>query len=243
MADAAPTYSYLPIPPWRIHLTGAERDLRDLAAQHSSGRTRVIHFEGEYFLEADILNKLNDPKRVSENAPVILRTICGLAKIRSSSAAPVAAASVVWTDDNGNWVGRLPLPTVHYRIVLGIKYLEGAEISEQVLALAETDEVVRINLIDFLGERDFSRLRRISRAVLLDLGGTIKRGVAEVVRRGWATLPECTNFKASVNSGNQYHLGAHARHEYQNPNPMSLAMSEEFVRKLLARWIASKIGP
>jgi len=185
---------------------------------------------------------MHDPKRVSENAPVILRTICGLAKIRRASALPATAASVVWTDDNGNWVGRLPLPTVHYRIVLGTKYLEGAKISEQILALAETDEVVRVNLIDFNGERDFSRLRRIYRAVLLDLGGNIKRGVAEVVRRGWATLPECTNFNASVNSGNQYYLGAHARRESQNPNPMSLAMSEEFVRKLLAHWIASKIG-
>jgi hypothetical protein len=48
-----------------------------------------------------------------------------------------------------------------------------------------------------------------------------------------------------MNFGNDYYLGAHARQEraaYQNQNPVSLAMTEEFVRKLLARWIASKIS-
>jgi hypothetical protein len=245
MADAAPTYSCPPIPPWRIQLTGEERDLQDLATEHPSGRTRVIHFQGEYFLEADILNSLSDPKRASESAQVILKIICGLAKIRRLSASPVKAASVVWTDDSGNWIGRLALPSVHYRIVLGTRYLEGANVSQQVLALAETDEVVRVNLIDFLGERDFSRLRRITRAVLMELGGgDIKRGVAELVRRGWATQPECTRLDEGMNFGDDYYLGAHARQErasYQNQNPISLGMTEEFVRKLLARWLASKI--
>ena len=56
--------------------------------------------------------------------------------------------------------------------MLDTRYLEGANISEQILALAETNEVLRVNLIDFLGERDFSRLRRIPRAILIDIGGT-----------------------------------------------------------------------
>jgi hypothetical protein len=246
MADAAPTYSYPPIPPWRIQLTGEERDLEDLAAQHPSGQTRVIRFQGECFLEADMLNALSAPNRVSESAQVILKIICGLAKIRNLSASPVKAVSVVWADDNGNWVGCLPLPSVHYRIVLGTRYLEGADVSQQVLALAETDEVVRINLIDFLRERDFSRLRRITRAILVDLGGgNIERGVEEVVRRSWATSSECNRLDESMNFGNDYYLGAHARQEsatHQNQNSVSLAMTEEFVRKLLARWIGSKIG-
>jgi hypothetical protein len=245
MDDDAQTYSCPPIPPWRIQLTGKERDLQDLAAEHPLGRTRVIHFQGGYFLEADVLNELSDCNRAAEKAQGIIHIICGLAKIRSMSASPVKATSVVWTDGNGNWVHRLPLPSEHYRIVLGTKYLVGANISEQVLTLAETDEVVRINLIDFLGERDFSRLRRITRAVLIDLGGDIKFGAAEVVRRCWATLAECTRLEETMNFGNDYYLGAHARQEraaYQNQNPMSLAMTEEFVRKLLAQWIAWKIG-
>lgn len=245
MADAPPTYSYPPIPPWRIQLTGEERDLQDLADHHTSGRTRVIHSRGEYFLEADILNALSDPKVAAERAQAILNVICGLAKIRSLSALPVKASSVVWTNDNGNWIGRLPLPSVHYRAVMGTRYLKGANVSQQALALAETDKVVRINLMDFLGERDFSRLRRITRSILMDLGrGGIKRGVTEVVGRGWATKSECARLKESMNFGNDYYLGAHARQERaagKNQNPMSLAMTEEFVRKLLDRWITSKI--
>jgi hypothetical protein len=162
MADAAPKSPCPPIPPWRVHLTGAEKDLQDLAAEHSTGRTRVIRFQGEYLLEADVLNELSDCNRVAEKARWILGIICGLAKVRRFSALPVAVASVVWADEDGNWVGRMPLPSVRYRITPGTRYLEGANISEQILALAETSEVVRTNLIDFVGEWDFSRLEELS---------------------------------------------------------------------------------
>lgn len=84
-----------------------------------------------------------------------------------------------------------------------------------------------------------------TRAILMDLGrGDIKSGVDEVVQCGWTTWAECTRLAESMNFGNDFYLGAHARQERtsdQNQNPLSLAMTEEFVRKLLARWIASKI--
>jgi hypothetical protein len=245
MANAAPMRSYPPVPPWRIHLIGTEQDLRDLAAEHSLGRTKIIHFQAEYFLEADVLNGLTDCNRAVEEAQGILHVICGLAKVRRFSASPVKAASIVWTDDSGNWVGRLPLPSVQYRAVPGTRYLEGANISEQILALAENDEAVRMNLNDFIGEWDFSRLRRITDTILMDLGGgDKKKGVAEVLGRGWATLQECTCFDDSVNFGNKYYLGAHSPLDLtpgQNQNPLSLVTASEFVRKLLALWIASKI--
>lgn len=72
MANAAPMRLYPPVPPWRIQLIGAEQDLQDLAAAHSGGRTRVIHFQGEYFLEADVLNGLTDCNRAVEEAQGIL---------------------------------------------------------------------------------------------------------------------------------------------------------------------------
>ena len=245
MADAAPRNTSPPIPPWRVHLTGAEQDLQELAAEHSTGRTRVVHLHGEYFFEADALNELSNCDRVAEKARWILGIICGLAKVRRFSALPVAVASVVWTDGDGNWVGRMPLPSVRYRVVPGTRYLEGANISEQILALAETSEVVRTSLIDFVGEWDFSRLRRVVDSILIDLGGDKKKGAAEVLRRGWATQPECARFDDSVNFGNKYCLGAHSPLDLtpgQNQNPLSLVMASEFVRTLLARWIASKIA-
>jgi hypothetical protein len=139
MADAAPERSYPPIPPWRIHLLGAEKDLQDLAAEYSLGRTRVIHFQGEYFLEADALNSLSDCNRASEKVREILQLIGGLARVRRFSPFDVKAASVLWTDGNGNWVGRMPLATENYWVVPATKYLEGANISEHILTLAETD--------------------------------------------------------------------------------------------------------
>ena len=103
---------------------------------------------------------------------------------------------------------------------------------------------MRTNLIDFLGEWDFSRLRRIVDLILLDLGGgDKKKGVAEVIRRGWADEPECTRVDESLNFGNKDYLGAHPRLDRrpgQNKDPMSLVMASEFVRTLLARWIEFK---
>ena len=245
-ADATPEHLYTPAPPWRIGLTGAENDLQDLVTQHSTGQTRVLHFQGKYFLEADGLNKLSDPQQVYEKAQGILHIICGLAKVRRYSALPVTAVSVSWTDGKNNWLGLMSFPSVRYRAVPGNRYVEGANISEQILALAQTNEVARLNLIDFLGEWDFSRLRRITRNIMVDLGcGNVKRGAEEVVRLGWATEAECARFDESSNFGNRNFFGAHSKFELapgQNQNPLSLVMASEFVRKLLAQWLTSKIA-
>ena len=217
--------------------------MQNLAAEYSLGRTRVIHFQGEYFIEADALNSLSDCNRASEKVREILQLIGGLARVRRFSPFDVKAASVLWTDGNGNWVGRMPLATENYWVVPATKYLEGANISEHILTLAETDLVVRMNLMDFLGEWDFCRLRRIVTSILMELGGE-KKGVADVVRLGWATKPECKGFLKSVNLGSEYYRGAHSplEHPGQNKNPMPLVAAVEFMRKLLARWIESKIA-
>ena len=241
MADAAPERSYPPIPPWRVQLTGTENDLRDLANNHSLGRIRVIQFQEKYFLEADALNSLSDCNRVSEKAREILQLIGGLAKVRRFSAFDVKAASIWWTDGNGNWVDPMLVTEQHW-IVPGTKYLEGANISERIVTLAETDLIVRTNLMDFFGEWDFCRLRRIAASILMEFGGENK-GVDEFARLGWATKPECKRFLKSVNLGSEYYRGAHSPFEpYQNKNPMPLVAAVEFMRKLLAQWIKSKIA-
>ena len=246
-ADGTPEHLHPPAPPWRIGLTGADNDLQDLVTQHSTVQTRVVHFQGKYFLEANGLNELFDPQQVYEKAHGILHIICGLAKVRRYSALPVTAVSVSWTDGKNNWLGLMPFPSVRYRAVPGNRYLEGANISEQILVLAQTNEVARLNLIDFLGEWDFSRLRRITRNIMVDLGGgNVKRGAKEVVRLGWATEAECARFDESSNFGNKTFFGAHSKFELtpgQNHNPLSLVTASEFVRQLLARWLTSKITP
>jgi hypothetical protein len=75
--------------------------------------------------------------------------------------------------------------------------------------------------------------------------GDKKKGAAEVWRLGWATQQECSRLDESFNFGNEYYLGAHSpleRRSIQNQDRMSLVMAAEFVRKLLARWLTSKIG-
>jgi hypothetical protein len=126
------------------------------------------------------------------------------------------------------------------------RYLEGPDVSERSLELAEANEIVSTNLVDFLGEWDFSRLRRIADSILIDLGGgDKKKGVAELLRLGWATQQECARVDGSLNFGDRDFHGAHSRLELapnQNKSPMNLVEVAEFVRGLLARWIESKIA-
>jgi hypothetical protein len=215
--------------------------LHDLAASHSAGRTRIILFQREYFLEAESLNDLPDCNQVAEKAQRILRIICGLAKVRRFSASPIKAASILWTDGDGNWVGRLQIPSVQYRVVPGTRYLEGANISDQILALAETDEVVRTNLIDFLGEWNFSRLRRITDSILIGVGGDKKGGLPRCCAVAGQPCRSVSALTRARISAAENFFGAHSRLEgAPGQNPTSLVMASEFVRKL-ARWIDSKI--
>jgi hypothetical protein len=239
-----PNQLHPPIPPWRVHLEGEKKDLQDLATEHSLGRIRVLHLEGDYFLESHILDRLPNPDHVYREAKELLRLIFGLARIRRFEASPVKALSVLWTDGNGNWVCRRLVASEELWVVPSTRYLEGANISERILTLAETNEVVRMNLIDFVGDWDFSRLRRIADSILIDLGGgKKKKGVAEVLRLGWATQAECARFDETVNFGHKELHGAHSALELaagQNKNPLNLVEAAEFLRILLARWLASK---
>jgi hypothetical protein len=64
-----------------------------------------------------------------------------------------------------------------------------------------------------------------------------------VLRLGWATQQECARFDEGVNFGHKELHGAHSGLELasrQNKNPMNIAEAAEFVRKLLARWLASR---
>jgi hypothetical protein len=77
--------------------------------------------------------------------------------------------------------------------------------------LALKDYRIRSNLNDLLGEWDFPRLRRIGETLLIDLGGGDKRkGLQEVVRRGWASETDCDLFWETVNHGDTKSLGAHS---------------------------------
>ena len=109
----------------------------------------------------------------------------------------------------------------------------------------QSDEMVRETLFDFLEDWNFPRIRRVGRVMLLDIGGgDIKRGVETVQSKGWASAAECEAFKHSVDFGHQKELGAHSRFELrpgQSSNSMNMVEAAEFLRRLLANWIESKI--
>ena len=108
---------------------GEEKDLQELANEHSLGRTRLLHLEENYFLESDILNSLSDPNHVFKKANEILQLILGLARLRRFTASRVKAVSVLWTDVNGNWVCRMVVASEEVWSVPAIRYLEGPDVN------------------------------------------------------------------------------------------------------------------
>ncbi len=231
-----------PVPPWRVHLQGSDADLKDLASCLRSGRTRVFQQDGVFFLESEILDEIRDPATLPNGVRELLQTISSVARVRRSIAKPIGVANIRWKDLNGTWYRMLTASEAI--IVYGHTIsLTASGIFERCVELALENDLVRGNLNDFLGEWDFPRLRRVGETMLLDLGqGNIRKGVQEVVNRGWASRTDCGRFWDTVNHGDPRSLGAHSKfRRAPSNNPMNVIQAGEFLRDLIAKWLESKM--
>jgi len=230
-------------PLWRVRLKGLDRDLEDLAGCLQGG-SRVIKQDGAYFLESELLNDtpVSSPTEAFQQAKELLRIISSVARVRRCIAEPVEPTALYWKDSSGAW-GRILSDTVTLTFYSNTLRLSTPSVFERSVELALRDEQVRMNLDDFLSEWDFPRLRRIAELIFIDVGtGDVKRGVQEVVDRGWASAQECALFRETVNYGDGKALGAHSRLKRSpGQNPMNIIQAGEFLGGVLAKWIESKI--
>jgi hypothetical protein len=231
-----------PVPPYRVHLQGSDADLKDLASCLKSGRTRVFQQDGVYFLESEILDEIRDPAALPNGVRELLQTISSVARVRRSIAKPIGVANIRWKDLNGTWYRMLTASEtiINYSNTIS---LTASGIFERCVQLALENDLVRGNLDDFLGEWDFPRLRRVGETMLLDLGqGDIRKGLQEVVNRGWTPRTDCERFWDTVNHGDPRSLGAHSKlRRGPGNNPMNVIQAGEFLRDLIAKWLESKM--
>jgi hypothetical protein len=230
-----------PSPPWRARLKGLKDDLEDLATC-LQGNIRVFQQDGAHFLESELLNSASNPNEAHQRAKELLRVISSVERVRRSIAKPVEVTGIYWNNPNGTW-GRMLVASSTFTVFDGIVRLSAPTVFERSVELALRDEGVRINLDDFCGEWDFPRLRRIAELIFLDVGaGDVKRGVQEVVSRGWAFAQDCARFRDTVNYGDGKALGAHSHaRRSHGQNPMNVSEAGDFLRGVLARWVESRI--
>ena len=89
----------------------------------------------------------------------------------------------------------------------------------------------------FAGQPSPGNLYRVFEVVRVDAGGEDR-----IVVNGWTTAKQITRFRRTMNSVSA--LGTDARHgvERTTPpaDPMSIPEAQEFITRLLAKWLASK---
>lgn len=173
----------------------------------------------------------------------LVQLLSGIAKIRKASATPVKPAAVKSRHTDGNWYEAFSAASISTAAVGGTILFTGASEFEKALNVALRDDIVGHSVSDFLQKWDFAQLRRIRESIKLDLGGNdAKKGVQEVVRRGWASETDLAKFHQTVNFGDDTAPGAHSRLRKPSSvtSPNSLNEAAEFLRKLLEKWILSK---
>jgi hypothetical protein len=86
---------------WHVNLQGDDFDLAELAARFAS-QDFLIQREGTaYYLMADELNTLEDPREVLDAAERILLPLNGLAKLMLSTRRPLSVGSLYQVEGDG----------------------------------------------------------------------------------------------------------------------------------------------
>lgn len=234
--------SLKPAPPWRIRLEGSDADLKDLASCLTQGQVRLVQQDGAYFLESQIFDDLQDPGAVLGKARELVKVVSSVARVRRSIAKPIGFTSLRFRDSAGNWRQMLTASDT-ITVYSNITRLAASGVFERCVDLALKDDRVRSNLNDLLGEWDFPRLRRIGETILLDIGGpNIRKGLHEVVKRGWASKTDCDLFWETVNHGDSKSPGAHSSlRRAPGKNPKNVIEAGEFLSDLVAKWLESKL--
>jgi len=236
---------------WEIKLMGDQFDLEELPKFFVSKECTVTKGDELYYLTSNKLNPDESSQKIHGIALDLVQRINGILKVIYTNFRPVEIHSMDLIDDKGRRNINLAVGNAEVRTRASAVALihtvpgspsdsssEPTPFTVSWLKVAEKDEKVRdvLNIFGSLDE-EWRNLYNILEIVLSDVGG-------KIFQAGWASEKEVGLFKQTANSRDA--IGYSARHgdkEKCRPpkNPMSLSDAKSLIRKIVGKWISSKI--
>jgi hypothetical protein len=230
---------------WVLQLNGDPFQLKFWADCFPERPLHIFEREDVFYCEADALDELPDVKSVCEKAAPLLQIASAVLRLWRSYITPITAPLVMERFSDNSW----GLPKGFFVVsaslwLSSIGYLDGHEQSpaELFMDLADRDERVGSALGDFASSSmDMACLRRIAETIWTEFNPKDQdKAVRKMVAEGLAERESLQRFLQTVNRGAK---AAHSPFRYQTySDSMSLADAQEFLARLLERWIRSKFS-
>lgn len=228
---------------WVLRLQGDPFPLKFWADCFPERPLHIFEREGVFYCEADALDKLPDVKSVCERATSLLQIASAVLRLWRSYITPITAECVMERYSDGSWgTPQCFLEISAHLWCSSVCHVDGYEQSpaELFVELADREERVGSALDDFASSSlDMPCLRRIAETIWTEFDPKDQeKAVEKMVARGLADNEPLQRFRQTVNRGAK---AAHPPFRYQEySDSMSLADAQEFLARLLERWIRSK---
>jgi hypothetical protein len=213
---------------WLVKLKGASFELEELRAAFSFPFATIIDRDGNYFLESVALSAFQNLSEVLNEARKLVEIVNGAAKLYFDHYGGVEVAnSIIGLDEHGGshpfsfgfGTGR-PVNESHGDTAAVGRWLARAEHEEHVA-----------DALRFFAVQSWVDLYKVYELIRGDAG--------DVVRRGWATKTELSQFTQTTQ--NRDSIGDAARHASKrfkaHAAPMSLSEARDLVKSLLLHWL------
>ena len=228
---------------WVLQLHGDPFDLRFWVECFPERPLHIFEREGVYYCEADALDKLPDVKSVSTRGKALLQIASAVLRLWRSDITPIKPLFVMERYTDGSWGEPQGFAEISgHGWAASVNHVHGYEQSpaELFLELADRDERVGSALDDFASSSlDMPCLRRIAETIWTEFDPRNQdKAVEKMVAGRLAEEEPLRRFLQTVNRGAK---AAHSPFRYQPySDSMGLADAQEFLARLLERWLRCK---
>lgn len=235
------------MPNWSVQLSGDRFDLEDFPKWFTTPDLQVVEGSDGYYLRSELLGAIEDADQVRASARELLESLVGAAKLYRPSLGAIGLNAVVKEGENERrhvYVYLSGAIQMRSKVSTAKLTINGKEETPQIprpalwAAIAKDDEKVRQALRFWVkGSENWADLYKVHEVIESDVGDAI-------YTNGWASKIEVTRFTRTANSVEA--LGDQARHakKYAEspPKPMTIQEAKRLIKRLLEKWIDSKIS-
>lgn len=231
---------------WIVELSSDNSYLEDLSKIFNTSNVRISHKENRYILESSSFDQCTDIKAIKTEADKLLIFVNGVKVLKFHSSKPITRGAIVYQDDQGHRTIHLEIETsltVKVEVKSRIIKKDGTIIefepenpeTEWVHLINSDPRVFRVFEIITHNFNSFIDLYKIIEI--------IEEDNFEPVGRKGELYMEIKRFTHTAESYEA--IGKDSRHAHSKftkpDNPMSIKDGRELVRKLLYRWLDSKV--